>query len=302
MEANMPVYFQGNITSFSPTQLAIANYINGIATALSIFGSLFMIFIYFKEVTMRTFPMKLVISLVFATLFYSISNILLYFNDNGGVCDVEGFVRTSGELASIVWALMLSYITYDNIRKLRNDWETKYWKLVLVIVTITFLLPTAALISGAAGGKLTIKRSGLVCGLNPEVFDLTLVYVPMVICLFTILIYSIKTKIKLNKLMEGNLEDNQFGMIFWYPIILALLWFPNMVDSVLDAADLNVGYGIFLLHFTTSRLLGVVNALVFGRYYLQHRARDQSQGRIYRNISMTESKTSNSEYRFLGST
>ena len=94
---------------------------NGIATALSILGELFMIVSYFSIPSLRTFSMKLIVSLAVADFFYSISNIFSFFNDNQLVCITEGFVRQTATISTIVWVVLITHTSYTQISNLINN-------------------------------------------------------------------------------------------------------------------------------------------------------------------------------------
>lgn len=295
MEPVSSLQSSGN-TFFTPDLVLAVYIINGIASGLSVIGGFYMITIYLTDIIMRNFPMKLVMAQVVIGLLYTCANIMIYFSGTP-ICWIQGFFRTTFELSSVFWALFMTFITFDHVKTFKSRFEDKFWTVLFCIIGISATPPIVAIISSAKNGFFQIKVSGLVCGLYPEPFDLFIVYVPMMICISLIAIFSIKTRSKLKKLMEGN-SDNDFGMIFWYPIILAILWMPNMIQSILTIFNLSDNYPVFFTHFILSRMLGFVNALVYGKFYRQQKAKDMASRRNYRNISMTESKTSSSEFAF----
>lgn len=260
-------------SGLTSNEILIADIANGIATGLSLFGSLFMIITYCRFHYMRTFPMKLVMSLVGCDLISTLSNILFYINNNT-VCIVQGLTRTFSFLSSNFWALIIAYITYTQVKGKSIKWN-HYYRVIFSVIMLSALVPIAvALTSHFLDGPIKIQKDALECALSPVEYDLLLKFIPIWISLILIAVISFKTRgplQKLEDLMEEG-EHHEYGRIFWYPIILFIIWIPSTMFHLYQwiAVD-NPGFVLELMNVTFNRLMGFVNFIAYGWQYLKLR-------------------------------
>jgi len=80
----------------------------GICAGLSLFAEVLLIlsFILVKEI--RTFSMKLVLSLIIGDFIYEISNMMNFFRSNQVICETSVYIRLFGISSSTIWAVLIT--------------------------------------------------------------------------------------------------------------------------------------------------------------------------------------------------
>ena len=118
--------------SFTIDQVNEIKAINLISTILSLIGELFIIFCYYLIPSARSFSMKLVVSLVYSDLAYSIANLMTLVNSNPIVCFIEGYLRTAAVISGSVWVIVMLWVSYSQTKKFRPDIHKIFTKSLII--------------------------------------------------------------------------------------------------------------------------------------------------------------------------
>ncbi len=105
------------MSSLTSQQLSILSISNLIPNTFSLIGELLMIISYLWIPAMRTLTMKLIISLVFTDLCYTLINFLSFFSSDPTICNLEAFVRVWAVLAGPLWMLSIIGCAYYQYTK-----------------------------------------------------------------------------------------------------------------------------------------------------------------------------------------
>jgi len=101
--------------------------INWVTAGLSLVGELFMLISYMKIPALRSsLRMKLVASIVIGDMLCTTSDLLVSLREYTFFCVLAGFLRQFGALFSVCWGVILSYISYNQLRNSRTDYKKKY--------------------------------------------------------------------------------------------------------------------------------------------------------------------------------
>ena len=121
------------MTAFTQDQLELLQIINLSATVVSLLGEMMMIYSYFAIPSLKKFSFKLVISIVFADLTYSLVNLTQLFDSNEIVCFLEGFLREAAVISGILWGLIFLIIIYKQMKDYDKDIYKSYPKLLALV-------------------------------------------------------------------------------------------------------------------------------------------------------------------------
>jgi len=126
---------------FTPYQYEILEIMQTVASGLSLGGTLFIMITYKLVPSIRTYSMKLVLSLIFADFLFAVANIMSYFREYELSCNIEGFIRTFSVVSSAIWAATISYTSYLQTKRYDPTLPKKYPWLLAINIVIS-LLPT----------------------------------------------------------------------------------------------------------------------------------------------------------------
>ena len=122
--------------SLSPEQITALDWANGVVSVLSLIGEIFMIATYAYVPTLKTFAMKLIISLIVSDVIYSISTLMsLWYNTP--LCIIQGFLGQIGVMSGVVWFASISYVSYLQFTKFSRDINKKYDKMLCIALTVS---------------------------------------------------------------------------------------------------------------------------------------------------------------------
>jgi len=251
-------------TDANPEEWNIILWVNGITTGLSLIGELFMIISYFLIPSIRRFSMKLVVSLTFSDLAYSISNILTYFNANETICVIEGALRTGSILLGLGWSIIIMNISYRQIKKPDPEISKTYACSLLTVLILSSIPSIIGLIGHYMGNGPYFGNDFGCCSLLPETYDLTLLQSPMWICIAIDFFYALKIVNELKmKFMSKSVVE--YKNILIYPMVLVFCWLPVTVNRIIYAIKGGTFFPMLLAHVTAARIQGFLNALVYGK-------------------------------------
>ena len=206
--------------SFQDQQVHILWIVNGISTAFSLMGELFMMYTYFVLPSMRRFSMKLVMSLVVSDFIYSLSNVLTYFSDDIGTCVPEGALRTLGYTLSVVWAVIMLIISYKQIIHYNPNIESIYCSLLILSILVG-MIPGAIVFYHQYTDHIMWMGNGLgFCSIEPILYALILVEGPIWFCFLVSIYVTYKIQSALKSKFE-SLKTKEYKQIYMYPLILA---------------------------------------------------------------------------------
>jgi len=96
-------------------QLALMRGLQIFVAILSLIGEILIILAYIALIELKTFRMKLIVCLGGANLVATISDLMIFYNDEPGICVLEGFLRTYGELSAVMWVVVISRVSYKEV-------------------------------------------------------------------------------------------------------------------------------------------------------------------------------------------
>jgi len=93
-----------------------------VATTLSLFGSLFMCYLYIRAPKPRTVPLKFIMAISLADLLYSISNVMSNFEgiETVRLCHIEATIRNSSFILSIFFSACVAIVSYKSFLPQRH--------------------------------------------------------------------------------------------------------------------------------------------------------------------------------------
>ncbi len=125
--------------SYTEDQLKFLEVLQAVGGSLSILGTSFIIITYKLVPSVRTYSMKLVLSLIVADFFFAVANVMSWFRANEISCNIEGFIRTASLLSSALWAAIISYTSYSQIKSFDPDMPRKYPFLLASNILVSLL-------------------------------------------------------------------------------------------------------------------------------------------------------------------
>mgnify|MGYP002621090980 CR=1 FL=1 len=251
------------ISGLTEEQWLIIEWVNGLTTGLSLLGELFMILSYCAIPSIRRYSMKLVVSLVFTDLIYSISCILTYYNSKDNICFIEGAIRTIAVLAGVAWSLIIMNTSYVQIMS-PNPEISKTYRSSFIKALLIGCVPTMIAIIGHLVGVGPYFGAALgFCSLLPETDNIVIVQLPQWICIIVTFVYAFKIINEMKRKFVTN-SMNEYRAILIYPLITIICWLPVSINRIIFAFHGTV-FPLMVAHIATTRIQGFLNALVYGK-------------------------------------
>jgi len=148
--------------------------INGVCNFLSLVREGLMIYCYWKIPYMRTFSLKLVISLITSVLIYTISNLLSYFNSSPIICWIEGYIRSVGMMSGLAWMVIMLYVSYRQTYRFTPKIYKTYPKIVLITAIVSNIPALFVIIASISGMNIGFRpdpsNDNLFCTVQPNLF------------------------------------------------------------------------------------------------------------------------------------
>jgi len=254
---------------FSPEQLRILDIVNAAGSLLSFAGELFIIGCYFFVPDLRTFPMKLIVSMIFSCLLYTISDVLSYFSVTSDcLCHVEGYLREFARISLVLWIVTITWLSYLQIKKYRPKLHDVYPYLLIGNILLASFPSNLTAYSELQDGSNSIHfgHATNFCAILPIETNIYLVDIPLWTLILITWCYTFKILKKVRLMLDGFSSASDYSSILLYPIILVVCWLPSTLDRVAYFMnDKKPVYSLVLLHIIATRIQGFVNALVYGR-------------------------------------
>jgi len=251
--------------ALTPEQAHILVIINTVATTLSLLGAGFMIWTYCSIPTIRTFSMKLVISLIVTDTITGLTNLLAFYDQNEFICSIEGFLRNASNLSSVIWVTIISWISYKQICNYEPKVLGYYSRLLILNISLCIIPATIATVSTIF--ELTPIRFGHNfgnCMIVPDIFNIWAFELPVWTMISMIFYFSCKIYSHLKGVMD-DFAVIEYKSALIYPLILVVLWMPSLINRFLvDFFDIHI-YAILLLHNGCLKLQGFANAIAYGK-------------------------------------
>ena len=246
---------------FSTEQLALIELVNWSSAILSIVGELFMMYSYYRLPNIRTFPMKMVISLVASDFILSMSNVFNSFSERG--CSFIGYMSTLGTISSGIWAVMILWVLHRQLVQY-DPYLPKLYPRLLVINAVLSMIPLlVVMISQITGGEITYINSYRFCGIYPDKYLFILTGIPLIIIAILLFILAWKIMLAMNAALEEGIRVDSKKLLR-YPFTLLALLTPAALDRLFILIYGYPNFWLVLLHVGTESLGGFINALIYG--------------------------------------
>lgn len=268
------------------TNIALRLFFN----SLSLLGSLFIIFSYFKFARLRKFAFKLICYLSVSDLMFSIAGFLI-FNDADEVsshfCAFQGFALYYSSISTVFWTACIAYSLQSIVLRNNREIEKSEKKLLFVGYVLPIVLAMIPLITYDYGPSSFItddkKRwCGIIRIMDKEgnievrgvILDWVCRFVPILLCfMFNAYMYF-----RVRRFFEGlefrsDLKDIIKNKIKYFPLIPIFCWSIEIVLRILEIIYMDRDKGIFnhqyivVIDYMDSvfeKSHGLLNALVYG--------------------------------------
>jgi len=246
----------------------IIKIVNGVCSVLSLVGELFIIFVYFRTPVVRTFPMKLVISLIFSNLGGTITNLISYLNYNSLVCSIEGFFRAFFGISGVIWAFMILLTSYKQLKNYNGDLNKIYPRLLITNMGISMIPSAVTLISQLNNGSLYFGSFFGFCGILPNNYGMFLVEIPLWSGLALAVVYVIRLMFLLKDIYQTK-TVMEYRNALVYPALLIISWLPDLSYRLYYQFIGEYSFVLFVLHIACTRIQGFLNVIVFGKINLK---------------------------------
>jgi len=117
-------------------------YINGIATILSLLGSLYMVYSCIRTPAPRSVALKLILALALSDLIYSISNVMSQFDEDivDLFCIAEAILRMNGYLLSIYFTTTIAMLCYQTSKHGLSFNQEKFFRSAIIFGPIGYFI------------------------------------------------------------------------------------------------------------------------------------------------------------------
>jgi len=264
------------MSSLTDAQTATVLLSSGIASGLSALGALYMIISYLATPSIQKFSMKLVISMMYSCLLYSLANLLSYFNKISEICYIEGVIRVSSSLSSLIWAMAILHTAYKQFTDYTKDIEKTYKILLLFNIIISLTPPFIISIGQFTNRFVYFQITNLFCNAQPSQWALILVDIPRWVIMGLTILYTIRLMRVINEILPLK-STQQYSRIYVYSVVLVVTWLPGTLYRLYIYFIGPPSFVIVLMHVIPTRLAGFMNAIIYGKdYYLRSREEKSS--------------------------
>ena len=213
---------------------------------------------------LKTFSMKLIISLVFADLFYSSANIMSLFRENEISCFVEGYLRSTSLISGIIWVITILKISQIQMTKYDPEMPKAYTKILILNILISLIPGTATAISVYMNGPMYFGNALGFCDILPSFYEIIFIDLPLWLIIFATAYYTYKiAQVAIDPFTKKKSREYTSALV--YPFILVLLWLPSLTDRIVFYMTDRPIFYLVVIHIAASRSQGFVNALVYGK-------------------------------------
>lgn len=237
------------------------------AAALTVLGSIFIIFciIYFKRY--KSLGFRLIFFLALSSLVTGTINLINPANYITAICWIQGMVMQFSQMATFHWTcaiatnvffvVVLEY-DYKETKALEKYYHIAVWTSTFVFFTIPLL-------------TLNYGPAGLWCWITDRAFGrywrFLCFYLPLYCYIIWIFIayFSIILKITCTKKLIGEKKWQVIIRLAIYPIVFVLIWICPIINRAQNwlYPDEPI-FVLYLLHAITAPSQGFINAIVYG--------------------------------------
>eukprot|EP00753_Platysulcus_tardus_P005965 PLAT13825.1.p1 GENE.PLAT13825.1~~PLAT13825.1.p1 ORF type:complete len:319 (+),score=61.94 PLAT13825.1:46-957(+) len=252
----------GSNSGISASQMSTLRAITLVTASLSICGSLFIIFTFFKFPSLQTVPFRLIMLLSVADFGSSITYIIGASSDAPAVCTISGFMSQFFDLATFLWVGCIAVNLYFVF--LRGGLATKRnlaafhavaWGLPLVLAIITVAI-------GAIG------PAGLWCWITADFQALRWLffYVPLWVIMAAIAVVYTRVIGKFGEKSTSKKDSRAVtSRLRLYVLVFLFLRLWSTANRIQNAVAPNSPvFFLLAMHSLFSPLQGFLNALVYG--------------------------------------
>merc|ERR1719461_200472 len=233
-----------------------------VCSAISLSGSCFIFFYYWRFKELRTFAFKLVLCVAISDSIRCIGN-LFGLPENTHVCNAQGMLKTFGGAASFMWVMCMALTIRFIYMSVEINGKTllfRYQYIVWTIASISALIP---LFTGDYD-QLSIGW----CWINNEGVGAVLRYTSFYAILFVAIAWICFVYLELWFRLKGLPEREEYGDVIkrlWlYPLVLIIGYGPAATRRVLETAGGTAPYWLAALQAANSSLMGLLNTCVYG--------------------------------------
>jgi len=251
------------------TDKSVVQWVNGVCSALSIIGELFVIGSYYYHKQIQSFSMKLVLWLVYANLLFSISNLMSYWYTDPLICGIEGYLRTTSIISGLVWMVIILRVSYNQTFEYDANIDKKFPRYLLANIIISIAPGTITLLGDIwkRGPEFAVSEEGYFCDIMNYYFQLVLVDAPIWIAMFLTIWYCWKI-ITVIKTTIKKVSIKSYINIIIYPALMSALWLLPMINTLFLVFNNASTLVLMVVHIASSRLQGFFTAIIFG--YTMH--------------------------------
>lgn len=257
----------GAISTLTDGQSTGIKFVIFCTATMSLLGSTFIIFSYYYFVSMRTFPLKLIVMLSIADWFSSFQFYIGFDNfatkcfEPQFACALSATMSQYFEMASYCWTTVIAFNIYkvlvakqgEHVERFEMSYHLFSWGFPLFLLLI--VASTGSL--GDAGNWCWIKK-----GRNME--RLFGYYIPLI---FMIIINAV-LYVTIGRGLESFASEQKRPIITRlrrYLVVFLLTRIPSVINRFYEiASGGETVYFFLLLQSMTSPLQGFCNALVYG--------------------------------------
>jgi len=257
-----------------------------VATTLSFFGSLWMIFCCLRAPSPKSLSLKLIAVIGIADFLYSIANLMSNFQtpeqslepDELDLCAIEALLRQSSYTLSIFFSTCIAVASYYSVNLTKRFNKTLFFLIALLLgiaVCALYIFEVPSIFEDI----IVISQGPFYCWLTysttsatppPKsrslILTMTFQGLPVVVGLvITLVAYALAIK-KLKEIPIEFLEAYNINVyrVLWYPFILFLTFVPTVADTALRVYYPERPVWLNALHLLLTHSIGFNNALLYG--------------------------------------
>jgi len=248
-----------------------------ITTALSLIGSIWMIYTCFNVPGPKTITLKFICAIAISDFCYSIANAFssLQTTNTYLLIKMEATLRQSSFLLSVFFSMCIATITYKSTISDRRFKQTIFYYITIIMAPIicfgmTIILPNFYYheIRYDYGPLYSSIISIDLCRRKRLMFYMLYEGLPVILGFALTLSYYIRAYKALRRLPKTFLQQMNLrkSKLLWYPSILILSFLPCVVDNILEIMGSidDKRRGIRLARVLITNSIGLTNAVVYG--------------------------------------
>ena len=130
-----------NEYKFTEEEKGTLRLIAKILSSFSLFGLLFVLFVFCFFRNVRSFVLELVVWLCITNLFFNICNFFpIELTNENTWCYLQGLISTFSDISSMIWTTIIGFFSYYSVVNFEYIEKNKR-KLRIIFIFIAFLIP-----------------------------------------------------------------------------------------------------------------------------------------------------------------